>query len=86
MVRYAILPQVSCKIGHLMNFGEVYVGAMYALAFTSNDIKYIVSEALKTIPQQSEFYQTMHDVIAWHKKYPADWKQTWFHVQKKMGG
>lgn len=79
---------ISDKIGHLMNYGDgwyggVYVGAMYALAFTSNDINFIVNEALKTIPKQSEFYQCIADVIGWHKKYPGDWKQTWFQVQKK---
>lgn len=79
---------ISDKIGHIMNYGDgwyggVYVGAMYSLAFTSNDINYIVNEALKTVPQQSEFYQCIHDVIGWHKKYPTDWKQTWLEVQKK---
>lgn len=79
---------ISDKIGHLMNYGDgwyggVYVGAMYALAFTSGDINYIVQQALKTIPKQSEFYQCIADVIDWHKKYPSDWKQTWFQVQKK---
>jgi hypothetical protein len=79
---------ISDKIGHIMNYGDgwyggVYVGAMYALAFTSQDVNYIVSEALKTIPPQSEFYQTIRDVIEWHHKYPNDWKQTWLEVQKK---
>jgi hypothetical protein len=79
---------ISDKIGHTMNYGDgwyggVYVGAMYALAFTSNDIKHIVQEALRTIPKQSEFYQCINDVIQWHKKYPNDWKQTWFEVQRK---
>lgn len=80
--------EISDKIGHIMNYGDgwyggVFVGAMYATAFTSSDIPYIVNEALKTIPEQSEFYQTIHDVIEWHRKYPSDWKQTWLEVQKK---
>ncbi len=79
---------ISDKIGHIMNYGDgwyggVFVGAMYSLAFISSDINYIVSEALKTIPKQSEFYQSISDVIAWHKKYPNDWKQTWLEIQKK---
>ncbi len=79
---------ISDKIGHIMNYGDgwyggVYIGAMYSLAFISNDIKYIVSEALKTIPPQSEFYQCINDVIKSYKKYPADWKQTWLEVQRK---
>lgn len=80
--------EISDKIGHIMNYGDgwyggVYVGAMYALAFVSNDIKYIVNEALKTIPKQSDFYHCMSDVIRWHKKYPTDWKKTWFELEKK---
>lgn len=79
---------ISDKIGHIMNYGDgwyggVYVGAMYALAFTSNDINYVVNKALGTVPAQSEFYQCIHDVIQWHKKYPTDWKQTWLGVQEK---
>ena len=79
---------ISDKIGHIMNYGDgwyggVYVGAMYSLAFTSSNINYIVSEALKTIPKQSLFYQCINDVIGWYKKYPHDWKQTWLEVQKK---
>lgn len=79
---------ISDKIGHIMNYGDgwyggIYTGAMYALAFTSADMNHIVNEALKTVPKQSEFYQCIADVIAWHKKYPADWKQTWLEVQKK---
>lgn len=79
---------ISDKIGHIMNYGDgwyggVFVGAMYSLAFVSDDISYIVKEALKTIPTQSEFYQCISNVISWQAKYPDDWKQTWFEVQKK---
>ncbi|MBC7745702.1 MAG: ADP-ribosylglycohydrolase family protein [Flavobacterium sp.] len=79
---------ISDKIGHIMNYGDgwyggIYVGAMYALAFTSNDINHVVNKALETVPAQSEFYQCMRDVIEWHKKYPHDWKQTWLNVQQK---
>ena len=79
---------ISDRIGHIMNYGDgwyggVFVGAMYSLAFTSKDIRFVVNEALKTIPPQSEFYQCIHDVISWSQKYPTDWKQTWLEVQKK---
>lgn len=80
--------EISDKIGHIMNYGDgwyggVYIGAMYALAFTSKNIPFIVKEGLKTIPKQSEFYQCINDVIQWHQKYPTDWKQTWLEVQRK---
>jgi len=79
---------ISDKIGHIMNYGDgwyggVFVGAMYTLAFVSKDIDYIISNALKTVPEKSHFYQCISDVIKWHKKYPADWKQTWMEVQRK---
>ena len=76
------------KVGHIMNYGDgwyggVYVASMYALAFVSRDVDYVVTEALKAIPKQSEFYQCIHDVIGWHRQHPDDWKQTWFEVQRK---
>ncbi|WP_210516018.1 ADP-ribosylglycohydrolase family protein [Hymenobacter terricola] len=79
---------ISDKIGHIMNsgdgyYGGVYLGALYTLAFTSDDIPYIVREGLKTIPAQSNYHQCISDVIRWHQQYPTDWQQTWFEVQKK---
>ena len=76
------------KIGHIMNYGDgwyggVYVAAMYSLAFISDDLEFIVTEALKTIPAESQFYQCINDVIGWWKMYPADWKQTWFEAERK---
>ena len=75
------------KVGHIMNYGDgwyggVYMASMYSHAFISGDIGFIVSEALKSIPAESQFYQCIHDVIQWHEKYPNDWKATWFEVQK----
>ncbi|MDR3286387.1 MAG: ADP-ribosylglycohydrolase family protein [Prevotellaceae bacterium] len=80
--------EISDKIGHIMNYGDgwyggVYVGAMYSLAFISDDIEFIVTEALKTIPEQSNYYKCMSDVISWHKQFPDDWKKTWFECEKK---
>ncbi len=79
---------VGDSIGHIMNYGDgwyggVYISAMYSLAFTSNDINYVVTEGLKMIPKESTFYQCINDVIQWHQKYPTDWKQTWFEIQRK---
>ncbi|MDR2040862.1 MAG: ADP-ribosylglycohydrolase family protein [Tannerella sp.] len=79
---------ISDQIGHIMNYGDgwyggVYVGAMYALTFVSSDIRFIVSEALKAIPEESTFYKCMADVIRWHKLYPYNWKQTWFECERK---
>ncbi len=83
-----VASDVCDKTGHIMNsgdgwYGGVYVAAMYSLAFISNDILFIVSEALKTIPAQSSFAKCISDVIAWHNQYPNDWQKAWFELQKK---
>lgn len=80
--------EISDKVGHIMNYGDgwyggVFVGAMYSLAFIHHDIQSIVGKALKTVPIESDFYQCIADVISWHARYPDDWKQTWFEIQKK---
>lgn len=79
---------ISDKVGHIMNYGDgwyggVFIGAMYTQAFISNNVSTIINEALKTIPQQSKFYQCIADVIKWHQQFPNDWHQTWFELQKK---
>jgi hypothetical protein len=79
--------EICDRVGHIMNYGDgwyggVYVAAMYALSFWSDDIGFIVSDALKSIPEESQFFQCIHDVITWHGKYPDDWKQTWSEVER----
>lgn len=79
---------ISDKIGHIMNYGDgwyggVYVGAMYSLAFTSDDVDYVVEEALKVIPRESKYYQCISDIIAWHKENPENWKATWQKAHDK---
>jgi len=80
--------EVCDRVGHIMNYGDgwyggVYVAAMYSLAFWSDDVVFVVKEALKTIPEQSEFYQCIDDVIGWYEANPDDWKQTWFEAERK---
>ena len=80
----------SDGIGHMMNYGDgwyggVYVAAMYSLAFVSDDINFVVSEALKAIPSQSNYYKAMADVIKWYKKYPDNWHITWALLNEHYG-
>ena len=80
--------EICDKIGHIMNYGDgwyggVYVAAMYSLAFVSDDINYVVEQALKVLPAESKYAQCMEDVIRWHKENPNDWKITWKKVHDK---
>lgn len=80
--------EICNKIGHIMTYGDgyyggVFVAAMYSLAFFGSDIHQVVEEALKVIPSQSLYGQTIRDVIQGHRENPKDWKETWFRIQKK---
>jgi len=80
--------EVCDKVGHIMNYGDgyyggVFIAAMYSQAFISSDIEEVVQEALKVIPEESQFAQVMWDVVDWHKQNPEDWKDTWFKVHRK---
>lgn len=79
--------EICDRVGHIMNYGDgwyggVYVAAMYSLSFYSEDIEFIVKEALKTIPEESVFYQCIHNIIQCYYQYPDDWKRSWFEAEK----
>jgi hypothetical protein len=84
----SVAAEICDRVGHIMNsgdgwYGGVYVAAMYALAFVSDNVEHIASEALKVIPETSRFHAVMSDVLRWHRESPGDWKETWFRVQRK---
>lgn len=76
------------KVGHIMNYGDgyyggLYIATLYSLAFVSNDVKYLVEEAIKAIPSRSRFRQCVDDVMRLHKQFPEDWKSTWKVIHTK---
>ena len=82
--------EICDRVGHIMNYGDgyyggVFVAGMYSHAYIENDIPTIVNKALKMIPEESTFYQCIHDVINWHKTYPNDWKKNWELIEEKWG-
>jgi hypothetical protein len=78
---------VADRAGHVMNsgdgwYGGVFMATMYSQAFIRNDVRTIVTESIKAIPAGTRFRQTIDAVIALHAKYPGDWKQAWFEIQR----
>lgn len=74
--------EICDRAGHIMNYGDgwyggVYMAAMYALAFVSDDIEYIVTEALKTLPAKSNYRRCIEDVVEAYRRAPADWHEAW---------
>lgn len=74
--------------GRIMNYGDglyggQYVAAMYSIAFTESEPERIVTEALRYIPAQSQYAETIRDVLVWHRQYPDDWNKTWNLILEK---
>lgn len=88
-----MIPQaldIADRVGHIMNsgdgfYGGAFVAGLYSAAFVENDPARILDRALEGIPCESTFWQCINDVRRLHKKYPRDWKQTWFEILKKWG-
>lgn len=79
--------EICDRVGHIMCYGDgwyggVYTAAMYSLAFVSDDVEYIVQEALKMIPEESDFYKCIHDVITWCGEND-NWHDTWHLLMDK---
>jgi len=79
--------EVCDRVGHIMNYGDgwyggVYVATMYTLAFLYNDIDKVVNEALRAIPDSSDYHKCISDAIRWSKENP-DWRVTWQKIEDK---
>jgi hypothetical protein len=80
--------EIADRVGHIMNsgdgwYGGVFVSALYSMAFISDDVNYIVEQAMSTIPEGTQFHECISDVVRWHNEYPDDWKSTWIELEKK---
>ena len=76
------------KFGRLMNYGDgvyagQFVGAMYAEAFFETDIEKVIAVALKSIPEQSQYYECINDVVCWYRQNSNDWETTWRRIEQK---
>jgi hypothetical protein len=81
---------ISCKIGHIMNYGDgvyggIFMGAMYSAAYFENDIQKVVEKGLFALPAESDYAKIIRDVIMLHKQYPQDWKAAWKELDAKWG-
>jgi hypothetical protein len=86
------MPQLAIelgeKFGRIMNYGDglyggQFVAGMYAEAFFENDINKIIDAGLKCIPENSQYYEAITDVIDWHKLYPDNWMKSWELIKAK---
>lgn len=81
---------IADKIGRIMNYGDgvyggIFVAALYSEAYFESDIPKIIEKALKSIPEESDYFKIIKDVIKLHQHYPADWQTAWKELEEKWG-
>jgi hypothetical protein len=88
------MPQTSLaiadKVGRIMNYGDglyggIFVAALYSGAYFENDILKIIENALKSIPEKSDYSRIIKDVIRLHSHYPDNWQASWKELEDKWG-
>jgi hypothetical protein len=86
------MPQSSNKlcrrVGSIMAYGDGMYGGMYlssihALAYNNENIESIITNVLKSIPQQSTYALCIKDVLAAYHHDPTDWKKAWEKIQHR---
>lgn len=78
------------KVGSIMAYGDglyggMYVSSLHALAYQSQDVQWIVNNALLSIPQESTYAICQRDVIEAYKEDPLNWQAAWNKIQEKWG-
>ena len=81
---------IADKIGRIMNYGDgvyggIFVGALYSEAFFESDILKIIEKALRSVPEESDYFRIVKDVIKLHQQYPTDWQASWKELEDKWG-
>ncbi|MGI6543708.1 MAG: ADP-ribosylglycohydrolase family protein [Limnochordia bacterium] len=76
----------DARLSHVKNgiYGEMWVAAAIAAAFTTNDIQTIISTATAEIPTDSRFAHMVADMLTWHKTHKT-WQECHESIVAKYG-
>ena len=78
-------PEAAAEYGHIdaeVAFfgdgihGEMFMAALTAEAFFESDPIKLIEAGLAVIPHDSDYAESMRDVMAWHAQWPDDWERT----------
>ncbi len=67
---------MAASVSHDQNgiYGGIFIAVCISLAFTHREIPLIIDEALKWIPEDSEYTRVVTGVRDFHRKHPEDWR------------
>lgn len=76
----------DASISHVKNgiYGEMFVAAMLAAAFVTNDITEIIEIGLSEIPTNCRLAEAVRDTLGWCQA-SSDWENVWDQIQQRYG-
>jgi ADP-ribosylglycohydrolase len=76
----------DATVSHVKNgvYGEMFVAAMLAAAFTTDDVEEVISIGLSEIPARCRLAEAVKDTIQWSKEL-GEWEKVWERIKEKYG-
>ena len=83
----AELAERAASVSHDGNgkYGGMFVAAAIAIAYEEHDIKKVVREALKYIPDNCEYARCVRSVGIFYEECPENWRDGFDYVKKNWG-
>ena len=84
--RAAELAYQDASISHVKNgiYGEMFMAAMIAASFATDDIEQVIDIGLSEIPKNCRLAEAVHDTVVWCKEND-DWEVVWDRIFEKYG-
>ena len=81
----SVAAQRAFEIGHLMNYGDgvyggVFVSAMHAAAFVTDDLDTVIDVGIQSVPEGSEFRAVCDQVMACYEA-GMSWEECWQDIE-----
>lgn len=82
----AELAYQDASISHVKNgiYGEMFMAAMIAASFSTEDIEHVIDIGLSEIPKNCRLAEAVHDTVSWCKE-SDDWEAVWDRIFEKYG-
>jgi ADP-ribosylglycohydrolase len=76
----------DASISHVKNgiYGEMFVAAMLAAAFVTDDIEQIIETGLSEIPARSRLAEAINQTLEWCRTL-NDWETVWVRIKERYG-
>ena len=76
----------DASISHVKNgiYGEMFVAAMLAAAYVTDDIIEIINVGLSEIPANCRLAEAVHDTLGWCQEL-NDWEAVWDKIKERYG-